>query len=62
MIQLDEALLVLYGYNMNAKNVLPMVHIDGNDNTTYEFPEGPDVPVMVGESMVVAHLELTLGE
>ena len=59
MVELDAGLLEEYGYGAAAKNVLPMVHID-DGNQTYEFPEGPDTPVMVGDEMVVANLELTL--
>lgn len=59
-VALDPMLLEQYGYGSEAKDVLPMLHIDGNDNGSYEFPEGPDVPVMVGEDMVVATLSLTL--
>ena len=59
MVELDAGLLEQYGYGANAKNVLPMVHVD-DGNQTYEFPEGPDTPVMVNDEMVVANLELTL--
>lgn len=54
MIELDAELLVRYGYGMTAKALMPMVHVDGNDNGTYEFPDGPDVPVMVADQMVIA--------
>ncbi|HZJ08518.1 MAG TPA: hypothetical protein VFD39_02375, partial [Trueperaceae bacterium] len=60
VVALDQALLDQYGYGETAKDVLPMLHIDANDNTTYEFPEGPDVPVMVDDAMVVAALPLTV--
>ena len=59
MVELDAGLLEQYGYGDGAKNVLPMVHVDDGDQA-YEFPDGPDVPVMVNEEMVVANLELTL--
>ena len=59
MVELDAGLLEEYGYGADAKNVLPMVHVDDGDQA-YEFPEGPDTPVMVNDEMVVANLELTL--
>lgn len=61
-VALDEAFLVLYGYGSEAKAVLPMLHIDANANQSYEFPEGPDVPVMVSGEMVVAELGLTVAK
>lgn len=59
-VPLDEAFLVLYGYGSEPKAVLPMLHVDANGNMTYEFPEGPDTPVMLEGEMVVAPLELTV--
>lgn len=59
-VALDAELLTEYGYGETAKNVLPMIHVDANENMTYEFPEGPDVPVMVDGAMVIAELSLTV--
>ena len=59
MVELNAGLLEEYGYGADAKNVLPMLHID-DGNQSYEFPEGPDTPVMLNDEMVVANLELTL--
>jgi hypothetical protein len=58
-IELDPALLEEYGYGSEPKDVLPMLHIDANANQTYEFPDGPDVPVMVGDDMVVATMAVS---
>ncbi len=57
-VSLDSELLAQYGYD-EAKNVLPMLHIDANENQTYEFPDGPDVPVIVDEAPLTAVLELS---
>ena len=59
MIDLDPVLLEENGYGTDAKNVLPMIHVDANANGSYEFPEGEDVPVMVNDAMVVAELPIT---
>lgn len=56
-VSLDADLLAQYGYT-DAKNVLPMLHIDANDNQTYEFPSGPDVPVTVDGAPLTAVLQL----
>lgn len=57
-VELDAALLEQYGYD-EPKNILPMLHIDAEGNQAYEFPDGPDVPVMLDDDMVVATLELS---
>lgn len=58
-VPLDQSLLKSYGYDeAGAKNVLPMVHVDANGNGSYEFPDGPDVPVMVDGAMVTATISL----
>ena len=57
-VSLDSDLLAQYGYT-DAKNVLPMLHVDANDNQTYEFPGGPDVPVIVDGAPLTAVLELS---
>lgn len=57
-VELDSELLAQYGYDM-PKNILPMLHIDANNNGVYEFPEGPDTPVMLDGEMVVNTIEVS---
>lgn len=57
-VNLDPMLLAEYGYDAGAKDIVPMLHIDDGDQA-YEFPDGPDVPVMVDSAPVTAQLELT---
>ena len=60
-IPLDPALLKQHGYTNGEKTVVPMLHIDANHDGTYEFPNGPDVPVMVGGKPLVTQVPFTLG-
>ena len=57
-IALDASVLATYGYGDAPKAIVPMLHVDADGNGMYAFPDGPDVPVVVGESPVVAPLEL----
>lgn len=57
-VALDDAVLEMYGYGMQAKAVVPMLHIDADGDGTYAFPDGPDVPVSDDDGAVVAPLEL----
>lgn len=38
----------------------PMLHVDEGEVGTYEFPDGPDVPVTDGEDVVMVQVELTV--
>jgi formylmethanofuran dehydrogenase subunit D len=58
-IELDPALLETYGYGSEPKDVLPMLHVDADGNQSYEFPDGPDVPVTIGDDMVVATMAVS---
>ena len=60
MVGLDTRLLAEHGYGAQAKDVLPMLHVDANANMTYEFPDGGDVPVMVDEAMVVLNVQVNV--
>ena len=60
-IQLDPALLEKYGYLNGEKTVVPMVHIDANRNGVYDFPDGPDAPVMKNGGPLTAQVPYTLG-
>lgn len=59
-IVLDRGLLAEYGYGAAAKDVLPMLHVDANDDFIYQFPTGPDAPVTVAQRPVVATVSYTL--
>lgn len=39
----------------------PMLHVDAGEVGTYEFPDGPDVPVTADGEVVVVPIELTVG-
>lgn len=60
-IELNPGLLAEYGYADAPKDVAPMLHID-DGNGVYEFPAGPDGPVVVEGEVVVSKLELSLSE
>lgn len=58
-IELDADLLAEYGYDEGPKAIVPMLHIDDGDGD-YEFPEGPDTPVVVDGGALVNPLELSM--
>lgn len=58
-VALDLEQLAMYDY-VNGGAIVPMLHVDANGNGTYEFPEGPDVPVTVDGAPVVTQIDLTL--
>jgi len=39
--------------------VFPMLHLEDNNNTTYDFPNG-DAPAKVGADVVVLPIEITV--
>ena len=58
-IELDADLLAEYGYDEGPKAIVPMLHID-DGNGSYEFPDGPDTPVVVDGGALVSPLELSM--
>ncbi|MEX2501316.1 MAG: hypothetical protein WD336_02980 [Trueperaceae bacterium] len=58
-VDLDPDQLAEYGYHEGG-SIVPMLHVDANNNRTYEFPDGPDVPVTEGGAPVVVSVDLTL--
>ena len=58
-VELDADLLAEYGYDEGPKAIVPMLHID-DGNGTYEFPDGPDTPVVVDGGALVSPLELSM--
>lgn len=61
-VDLDDGLLEEYGYRSGRKAVVPMLHVDDDADGDYEFPEGPDVPVMADGGPLVSPLELSMPE
>ncbi len=59
-VELDAELLSEYGYDEGAKAVVPMLHVDADDDGAYSFPDGPDVPVTADGGALVAPLELAM--
>lgn len=58
-IELDADLLEEYGYGAGSRAIVPMLHIDDGDGS-YEFPDGPDTPVVVAGGALVSSLELSM--
>ncbi len=44
-----------------GEKLMPMLHIDAGTRGTYEFPNGPDVPVMVGDQIVMMDFTIQAG-
>ena len=45
---------------MTTGNYWPMLHVDAGIEGTYEFPAGPDVPVVDSQGMVMKLIHVTL--
>jgi hypothetical protein len=43
-----------------SAQVFPMLHLEDNNNTTYDFPNG-DAPAKVGADVVVLPIKITVG-
>lgn len=61
-VELDTDLLDEYGYGAGPKAVVPMLHVDANEDGAYQFPDGGDVPVMADGGALVSPLELSMPE
>lgn len=57
-VELDDTLLEEYGYD-GPKAIVPMLHVD-DGNGAYEFPDGPDLPVMADGAALVSPLTLSM--